>query len=294
MSYSVVRDFDNKHCLQLPAPGFQQGGIISTVTEQEAVVRVEGVHKVFDSDHGQIDAVDNAGLLVRRGEFVSLLGPSGCGKTTLLRMVGDLDTPTRGRIEVNGLSPDEARKQRLIGAVFQKPSLLEWRSVLDNVRLPGEIFGDDTVESRAEEMIEKVGLGGFERAFPRQLSGGMQSRVSIARALTHRPSVLLMDEPFGALDEITRERLQIELLAVWQETQAAVLFVTHSISEALLLSDRVVVMSPRPGRIVEDLAIPFPRPRDGRLRADQSFVALEAELRELLDHEAFEAGAAHA
>lgn len=249
------------------------------------VVDIEGVEKVFESDQGRVHAVSNANLCVREGEFVSLLGPSGCGKTTLLRMVGDLETATSGQIRVNGMSPEAARRARQIGAVFQKPALLEWRSVLDNVRLPGEVFGDEDVIERAEEMIEKVGLGGFEQAFPRQLSGGMQSRVSIARALTHRPSVLLMDEPFGALDEITRERLQMELLKVWRETGAAVLFVTHSIPEALLLSDRVVVMSPRPGRIVEDLSVPFARPREGRLRADPAFVALEADLRERLDHE---------
>jgi NitT/TauT family transport system ATP-binding protein len=198
-------------------------------------------------------------------------------------MVGDLEVPSHGNIQVNGLSPSSARKQRQIGTVFQKPALLEWRNVLDNVGLPGEVFKDPLVSARAPEMIEKVGLSGFERAYPRELSGGMQSRVSIARALTHRPSVLLMDEPFGALDEITRERLQIELLRVWTETQAAVLFVTHSIAEALLLSDRVVVMSPRPGRIVDDLAVPFGRPRDTNLRANPEFVALEARLRARLN-----------
>jgi NitT/TauT family transport system ATP-binding protein len=249
------------------------------------VVRIEGVYKVFTSDRGRVDAVSDAHLSVNSGEFVSLLGPSGCGKTTLLRMVGDLETPTSGRIEVNGQSPSEARKRRQIGTVFQKPSLLEWRNVTDNVRLPGEIFGDISVTERVSEMIRKVGLTGFEKAYPRELSGGMQSRVAIARALTHRPSVLLMDEPFGALDEITRERLQIELLQVWREAQAAVLFVTHSISEALMLSDRVVVMSPRPGRIVEDLAIPFKRPRDGHLRTDPEFVALEAHLRDFLNRQ---------
>jgi len=247
------------------------------------VVRVLGVNKVFESDRGRVEAVSDADLSVRRGEFVSLLGPSGCGKTTLLRMVGDLEEPSSGSIHVNSLSPSQARAEKQVGAVFQKPALLEWRSVLDNVRLPGEVFGDETVEGRADEMIAKVGLSGFEHAFPRELSGGMQSRVSIARALTHRPSVLLMDEPFGALDEITRERLQIELLDVWRETQAAVLFVTHSIPEALLLSDRVVVMSPRPGRIIEDLSVPFDRPRQNQLRADPEFVKLEAHLREQLD-----------
>jgi NitT/TauT family transport system ATP-binding protein len=252
------------------------------------VVRVDAVSKIFESERGRVEAVKDANLKVNRGEFVSLLGPSGCGKTTLLRMVGDLETATIGEISVNGLTPHQSREQRQIGAVFQKPALLEWRNVLDNVRLPGELFRDASVSSRAQEMIQKVGLSGFERAFPRELSGGMQSRVSIARALTHRPSVLLMDEPFGALDEITRERLQIELLRVWSETQAAVMFVTHSIAEALLLSDRVVVMSPRPGQIVEEIAVPFERPRDGSLRADPEFVALEARLREMLSSVDFE------
>ncbi len=262
------------------------------VIEQSSdiVVRVDGVYKTFSSDRGTVDAVHDAHLSLKEGEFVSLLGPSGCGKTTLLRMVGDLETPTRGRIEVNGRDPQSARRQRRIGAVFQKPSLLEWRNVQDNVRLPGEVFGDPVVIARSQEMIDKVGLGGFESAFPRELSGGMQSRVAIARALTHRPNVLLMDEPFGALDEITRERLQIELLHVWRETQAAVLFVTHSIPEALLLSDRVVVMSARPGRIVEDLAVPFDRPRDPHLRTNADFVNLEAHLRDRLNADALEAG----
>lgn len=240
---------------------------------------------MFTSDRGTVEAVKAANLEVRAGEFVSLLGPSGCGKTTLLRMVGDLETATSGEVIVNGITPSEARMARQIGTVFQKPALLEWRNVLDNVRLPGEVFGDEDVMARAEEMIQTVGLGGFERAYPRELSGGMQSRVSIARALTHRPSVLLMDEPFGALDEITRERLQVELLSVWRETGAAVLFVTHSIPEALLLSDRVVVMSARPGRIVEDLTVPFPRPRQASLRGQPAFVELETQLRCRLNSE---------
>ena len=251
------------------------------------VVEAEEVSKAFESERGRVEALQAASLSVRKGEFVSLLGPSGCGKTTLLRMVGDLETPTTGEIRVSGLVPSEARQQRLTGAVFQKPSLLEWRSVLDNVRLPGEVFKDEEVLGRAEEMVEKVGLTGFEHAFPRELSGGMQSRVSIARALTHRPRVLLMDEPFGALDEITREHLQIELLSVWWETQAAVLLVTHSIPEALIMSDRVVVMSPRPGRIIEDITVPFPRPRENTLRAKTEFVQLEAHLRSQLDRAAF-------
>ena len=174
--------------------------------------------------------------------------------------------------------------RRQVGMVFQGPALLEWRTALQNAALPGEVFGDANVRDRAAEMIEKVGLSGFEDAFPRELSGGMQSRVAIARALTHRPGVLLMDEPFGALDEITRERLQFELLRVWEETNASVLFVTHSIPEALVLSDRVVVMSARPGRIVEDVPVPFLRPRDSGIRTAPDFVSLAAHLRDRLDH----------
>jgi len=248
-----------------------------------ATIELDRVSKVFEGDRRRVQAVEEATLLIEQGEFVSLLGPSGCGKTTLMRMVADLEEPTEGSVRVNGLSPQEARHRRQTGMVFQKPALLEWRTVYQNVVLPGEVFGDADVRNRAGDMIGKVGLGGFEDAFPRELSGGMQSRVAIARALTHRPSVLLMDEPFGALDEITRERLQLELLEVWSETNAAVLFVTHSISEALLLSDRVVVMSPRPGRIVEDVRVAFDRPRSPSLRSDPGFVSLEAHLREELN-----------
>ena len=252
----------------------------------ETTIDLDGVSKIFEGESRRVTAVEHATLQVQRGEFVSLLGPSGCGKTTLMRMVADLETPSEGAVTVNGLSPGEARRRRQAGMVFQNPALLEWRTVLQNVALPGEIFGDIDVRDRAGEMIQKVGLTGFEEAYPRELSGGMQSRVAIARALTHRPDVLLMDEPFGALDEITREWLQFELLKVWAETNASVLFVTHSISEALVLSDRVVVMSARPGRIVEDVRVDFARPRDGSIRSDPEFVALEAHLRDELNRDA--------
>ena len=254
-------------------------------------IDLEGVSKVFEGESRRVIAVERATLQVQRGEFVSLLGPSGCGKTTLMRMVADLETPTAGMVTVNGLTPREARRRRQAGMVFQNPALLEWRTVLQNVALPGEVFGDSDVRNRASEMIQKVGLAGFEDAYPRELSGGMQSRVAIARALTHRPAVLLMDEPFGALDEITRERLQLELLTIWAETNASVLFVTHSISEALVLSDRVVVMSARPGRIVEDGSVDFARPRDGTIRSDPALVALQAHLRNELNSEPSENGA---
>lgn len=252
----------------------------------ELAVSLTEVGKVFDSDALHVEAVKGASLEIAGGEFVSLLGPSGCGKTTLLRMVADLEQPTTGNILVNGVPPGEARRSRQVGMVFQTPALLEWRTVEGNVALPGEIFEDVQVRERVSEMIAKVGLDGFGHAYPRELSGGMQSRVSIARALTHRPSVLLMDEPFGALDEITRERLQIELLNVWEETKVAVMFVTHSIPEALVVSDRVVVMSQRPGRIIEDLLVDFPRPRGMDTRSDPRFVELSHHLRRELGQSA--------
>lgn len=248
----------------------------------DAAIDVRDVSKVFETDAGRVVALEGASLRVGAGEFVSVIGPSGCGKTSLMRIVGDLEEPTAGRVLVNGKPPLEARRGREIGVVFQSPALLGWRTVEQNVGLPGEVFGDPSVRERVWEMVRTVGLEGFERAYPRELSGGMQSRVSIARALTYRPAVLLMDEPFGALDEITRERMQIELLRIWQEAGPAVLFITHSIPEAILLSDRVVVMSSRPGRIVEDLHVDFPRPRAASLRADARFVEMEAHLRAML------------
>ena len=254
--------------------------------ENETAVRFSGVSKIFEGGTSRVVAVADVDLSVREGEFVSVIGPSGCGKTTLLRLAADLSEVTEGEIRVMGKSPREARLDRTCGVVFQSPSLLEWRTVTQNVALPGEIFGDQTVLDRVGPMVRMVGLRGFERAYPRELSGGMKSRVAIARALTFRPGVLLMDEPFGALDEITRDRMQIELLRIWEETCPAVLFVTHSIPEAILLSDRVIVMSPRPGRIVENLEIAFPRPRASDLRSSVPFFQIEAHLRSQLE-EAF-------
>ena len=204
----------------------------------ELAIELRDVHKVFVTDSNRVEALAQISLQIAQGEFVSMIGPSGCGKTSLMRIVGDLETPTKGTVRVLGKIPEAARRERLVGFVFQHPSLLAWRTVEENVRLPAEVFGDAEILSRVSEMIDIVGLAGFEQAYPRELSGGMQSRVAIARVLTFRPSVLLMDEPFGALDEMTREKMQIELLRIWQATGAAVLFITHSISEALLLSDR--------------------------------------------------------
>ena len=246
-------------------------------------VKLANLQKVFETDNGRVVALENVSLDIKPGEFVSIIGPSGCGKTSMIRIVGDLDTASGGEVVVNQKTPLEARLAREVGFVFQSPALLEWRTVSQNVALAGEVFDDDVVLDRVNELVELVGLTGFENAYPRELSGGMQSRVAIARALTFRPSILLMDEPFGALDEITRERMQLELLQIWRETKATVLFITHSISEALLLSDRVVVMSARPGRIIEDLHVPFERPRNDSLRSESRFVELEAHLRQQLE-----------
>jgi len=212
-------------------------------------VELRGMDKRFGSVH----ALDGIELTLAEGEFVSLIGPSGCGKSTLLRVVADLEQPTAGTVRVGGKSPRQARLDQDYGIAFQQAGLLEWRTVADNVELPLHVHGVPKPDrrARAAELLELVGLTEFARSRPSQLSGGMQQRVAIARALAPSPKLLLMDEPFGALDEMTRERMQAELLRIALETGAAVLFVTHSIPEAVVLSDRVVVMSPRPGRITE-------------------------------------------
>jgi NitT/TauT family transport system ATP-binding protein len=212
-------------------------------------VLLSAVQKRF----GDVHALDGIDLEMGAGEFVSLIGPSGCGKSTLLRVVADLEHPTSGTVQVGGKTPHQARLDQDYGIAFQQAGLLEWRSVVENVELPLHVHGVDKAKrrARATELLELVGLGDFAGSRPSELSGGMQQRVAIARALAPSPRLLLMDEPFGALDEMTRERMQAELLRIARETEAAVLFVTHSIPEAVVLSDRVVVMSPRPGRITE-------------------------------------------
>src|SRR5690349_11804270 len=219
-----------------------------------AAVHATGVGRVFGVRRGQdVVALDDVDLEIAEGEFVSLIGPSGCGKSTLLRIVADLDAPTSGTVTVFGKTPHQARIDQAYGIAFQQAGLLPWRTVAANVSLPLEVHGSAKGErrDRVAELLELVGLGDFAKSYPDQLSGGMQQRVAIARALAESPRLLLMDEPFGALDEITRERMQVELVRICAETGAAVLFVTHSIPEAVFLSDRVVVMTPRPGRIVE-------------------------------------------
>jgi len=220
-------------------------------------------------------------LTVARGEFVSFIGPSGCGKTTLLRAVADLETPTSGKILVNGMSPSEAREKRAYGYVFQAPALYPWRSVARNIALPLEIMGvgKDERTARVARGLELVNLTGFANKFPWQLSGGMQQRASIARALSFDPDLLLMDEPFGALDEIVRDMLNQQLLGLWEKTGKTALFVTHSIPEAVFLSTRIVVMSPRPGRIHDVIECNFPRDRTLDIRETPEFLEVANRVR---------------
>jgi NitT/TauT family transport system ATP-binding protein len=231
-----------------------------------------------------VTALEDIDLTVAQGEFVSLIGPSGCGKSTLLRLVADLLQPTSGTVLVNGATPHAARLQRTYGMVFQAATLLEWRRIRANIELPLEIMGvpRERRRTRALEMLDLVGLADFADHYPWQLSGGMQQRVAIARALAFEPSILLMDEPFGALDEMTRERMQAEVLRLWRETGTTVLFVTHSIPEAVFLSTRVVVMSPRPGRISDVVDVDLPRTRDDDTREEQRFFALTTQVRDAL------------
>lgn len=252
----------------------------------QPVVNLNNVGMVFNAGRpNQTVALEEICLTIEPGEFVSLIGPSGCGKSTLLRLVGDLIRPTAGEVQVNGKSAHQARLDQDYGMVFQAPVLFEWRSILNNVMLPLELRGmrPDERRQRAAELIKLVELKGFEHHYPWQLSGGMQQRVSIARALAFEPKLLLMDEPFGALDEMTRERLNNELLDIWTKIPSmTVLFVTHNIAEAVYLSSRVVVMSPRPGRIKEILDIKLPRPRNEMTLDSDEFFHYTNEIRHLL------------
>ncbi|HTS55850.1 MAG TPA: ABC transporter ATP-binding protein [Burkholderiales bacterium] len=249
-----------------------------------AAIEIRGLSLTFPATDTPVVALDDINLTVRRGEFVSFIGPSGCGKTTLLRVIADLETPSAGAIMVNGVSPEVARLNRAYGYVFQAPALYAWRSVLRNVMLPLEIIGIAAPErkTRAASYLSMVGLTGFERKFPWQLSGGMQQRVSIARALAFEPELLLMDEPFGALDEITRDHLNDQLLRLWEQTGKTVVFVTHSISEAVFLSNRIVVMSPRPGRILEVIGNDLPPGRRLDVREATQFLEVAHRVRQAL------------
>jgi NitT/TauT family transport system ATP-binding protein len=250
--------------------------------ERAAVVRIERLTKAFQQ--GNVTALQDIDLELSPGEFVSLIGPSGCGKSTLLRVIGDLIEPTSGTVTVNGKLARGARKDGDYGIVFQDAVLFDWRTVAKNIALPLELLGWDRNRrrQRVEEMLALVELEGFAEHRPWQLSGGMQQRVAIARALAFEPALLLMDEPFGALDEMTRERLNLELLSIWEKTGSTIVFVTHSISEAVFLSTRVVVMSPRPGRIAGTVDIELPSPRTAETREAPRFFELVTEVRELL------------
>jgi len=256
--------------------------VSGVATSRRAVVRLEGVTKQFGK--AGVVALEDVDLDIGPGEFVSLIGPSGCGKSTLLRVVGDLIQPTGGAVEVNGKSAHQARVDRDYGIVFQDSVLFEWRTVARNIGLPLELAGwsRERRRERVREMLELVELSGFEGHHPWQLSGGMQQRVSIARALSFEPALLLMDEPFGALDEMTRERLNLELLRIWAASGSTVVFVTHSISEAVFLSTRVVVMSPRPGRITGIVDVDLPQPRTFRTREEPRFAELIRDVRRTL------------
>jgi NitT/TauT family transport system ATP-binding protein len=245
------------------------------------VVDVQEVSVVYPAKEQSVTALDRVSLSIQEGEFISLIGPSGCGKTTLLRVIADLEQITSGIVRVNGMSTRDARLARAYGYVFQAPALFPWRTVLGNCCLPLEIHGLDKAKARAVAMehLERVGLKGFEGKYPWQLSGGMQQRVSIARALGFEPKLLMMDEPFGALDEITRDRLNEQLLRLWERERRTVVFVTHSIPEAVFLSSRIVVMSPRPGRIVDVIESGLPADRTLDIRDTPEFAEISHRVR---------------
>lgn len=254
----------------------------SQAAVSDTVIQARDLSLTYAAADGAVQALSGIDLAIERGEFVSLIGPSGCGKTTLLRVIADLETATSGSITVNGVSPHDARLKRSYGYVFQAPALYPWRSIAGNVGLPLEIMGfsrDDRRE-RVARNLALVNLEGFERKFPWQLSGGMQQRASIARALSFDPDLLLMDEPFGALDEIVRDKLNEQLLRLWDLTRKTVVFVTHSIPEAVFLSTRIVVMSPRPGRIHEIIPCDFPRDRTLDIRETPEFLAIANRVRQ--------------
>ncbi|MBX9451094.1 MAG: ABC transporter ATP-binding protein [Mesorhizobium sp.] len=254
----------------------------ATATVTAPVIEATGLGLTFETDDGPVHALSNVDLAIGKGEFVSFIGPSGCGKTTFLRVIADLEQPTAGRITVNGMSPEEARRQRAYGYVFQAAGLFPWRTIERNVALPLEIMGYSKAEvaQRIARTLDLVNLTGFEKKFPWQLSGGMQQRASIARALAFDADLLLMDEPFGALDEIVRDHLNEQLLQLWDRTNKTICFVTHSIPEAVYLSTKIVVMSPRPGRVTDVIDSTLPRERPLDIRETPEFLAIAARVRD--------------
>ena len=248
----------------------------------QPVIEARNLELVFQTSDGPVHALKDINLTIGKGEFVSFIGPSGCGKTTFLRCMAALESPTGGSLTVNGMSADQARLQRAYGYVFQAAGLYPWRTIAGNIKLPLEIMGFDRAEqdARVERVLDLVELKGFGKKFPWQLSGGMQQRASIARALAFDADILLMDEPFGALDEIVRDRLNEELLKLWARTGKTIAFVTHSIPEAVYLSTKIVVMSPRPGRITDIIDSPLPRERPLDIRDSAEFIAIAHRVRE--------------
>ena len=248
------------------------------------LIKIDSINKQFGNARDGVLALRDVSLDIRAGEFLTIIGPSGCGKSTLLRMIGDLLPPSAGQITIDGKSTDVARRARACGIVFQSPTLMEWRSIARNIELPLEIVGVARTKraQRSQELLDLIRMRDFAARYPRELSAGMQMQVAIARALADRPKILLMDEPFGALDEITRERLGMELLDVWERAHVTIVFITHSVGEAVRLSDRVAVMSARPGHIDNILNIDLPRPRPADIRALPRYFELMREVRAAL------------
>ena len=250
---------------------------------EDPAIKIDDVSMVFDSNDGtKVNALEHVSLDVKKGELISLVGPSGCGKTTLLRMISNLEEPTDGEIHVMGMTPREVRLQQKFGIVFQQPVLFDWRTVKKNIELPLEImyYSKKDRSDRADETLKLVGLSDFAGRYPRELSGGMQQRVNIARAFAIRPEILLMDEPFSALDEFTKEKLHEDLLRIWRKTNKTIIFVTHNIAESVFLSDRVCVLSPHPGRLSAIVDIDLPRPRTLEMRDTEQFTKLVKKVRD--------------
>ncbi len=254
----------------------------TTELMKQPVIDAQNVDLTFETNDGPIQALKGVNLQINKGDFVSFIGPSGCGKTTFLRCIAGLETPTGGTMTVNGMSPEEARRARAYGYVFQAAGLYPWRTIAGNVKLPLEIMGYSKADQaeHVRKVLELVDLAGFEKKFPWQLSGGMQQRASIARALAFDAEILLMDEPFGALDEIVRDHLNEQLLALWARTEKTIGFVTHSIPEAVYLSTKIVVMSPRPGRITDIIESPLPKERPLDIRDSKEFIEIAHRVRE--------------